>query len=373
MNAITLQEIESYDAKPQKMGDESRFLCSLSASCRVKPHDAAHRSLCVNTQNGFYNCHRCGAKGKLKDFWDERPPLNKRQMARIKLAAQFSAPPGQINEEATVEHIRENWTEKMKSFQASFAGSAGEKYLERRGIPSEIGRAANCGYAPNWEHWEKREGKWSLAGVDKRVVFPICDKDGEMVAIHGRAIDNDYFASPKITKGDKSLGVFLAQSNVLNAKVTAICEGATDALALAACGLSAVAMTGTTAPDWLFKKLAFRAVLIATDSDEAGDKAAAKLNFELEMRAVKTFRLRPRGCKDWAEVLEKRGLENLKEYLAPFSSAVDDEVLTNSAWHFFQKDRNEAAQFLTNLIENGEVREYLRERMRQATDEIWAA
>jgi DNA primase len=373
MNAVTLQEIESYDAKPQKMGDESRFLCCLSVVCRSKPHDGAHRSLCVNTQNGFYNCHRCGAKGKLKDFWEERPPMSKRQLARIKLAAQFYAPPGKTDDEATTEHISENLSEKMRSFQTAFAESAAEKYLEQRGIPSQISRAANCGYAANWEHWEKREGKWILVGVDKRVVFPICDKMGELIAIHGRAIEEEYFASPKITKGDKSLGVFLTEPNVLQSKIVAICEGAVDALALAACGVSAVAMTGTTATDWLFKKLAFRHALLATDADEAGDKAAAKLKMELEMRAAKVFRLRPRGCKDWAEVLEKRGTGNLKEYLHPFSTVADDENRTNAAWQFFQKGRNEAAEFLANLIENGEVREYLRERMRQSIETSKAA
>ena len=361
MNTITLHEIESFDPKPQKMGDESRFLCGLSASCRSKPRDAAHRSLCVNLNTGFYVCHRCNARGKLKDFWEERPLLNKRQAARMKLAAQFSAPISKSNDE-TAEHISENWAEKMKSFQIAFANSAGEKYLEKRGIPAEISRLANCGYAANWEHWEKREGKWLLIGVDKRVVFPITDNGGELIAIHGRAIEENYFASPKITKGDKSFGVFLSQPKALNSKITAICEGAIDALALGACGVSAVAMTGTTAPDWLFKKLAFRAALLATDADEAGDKAAAKLNMEFELRASKCFRLRPRWGKDWAEVLEKIGIQKLAAHLEPFSMNADDETKVNAAWRWFSEGREDAAEFLTCLIENGEAREYLRER-----------
>lgn len=372
MNAVTLQEIELFDRNPNKIGDESRFLCCLSASCRAKPRDAAHRSLCVNTQNGFYHCHRCGAKGKLKDFWEERPFLNKRQAARIKLAAQFSAPPSKPFESPT-EHISENWREKMRSFQAVFAESAAEKYLEKRAISPNVSRTANCGYAANWEHWELREGKWLLVGVDKRVVFPICNQNGELVAIHGRAIEADHFASPKITKGDKSLGVFFAQPDVLPSQVTAICEGAVDALALATCGVSAVAMTGTTAPDWLFKKLAFRRALLATDADEAGDKSAAKLKFELEMRAAKTFRLRPRGHNDWAEVLEKIGIEKLSLHLEPFALAASDEIKVNAAWRWFTEGREEAAAFLTNSIETSEAREFLRERMRQASEEMRAA
>ncbi len=360
---VTLNEIESFDPKPQKVGDESRFLCGLSASCRSKPHDAAHRSLCVNLNTGFYVCHRCNSKGKLKDFWEERPQLNKHQAARMKLAAQFSAPIGKTGDESA-EHISENLSEKMKSFQVAFADSAAEKYLEKRGIPAQTARSADCGYAANWEHWEKREGKWLLVGVDKRVVFPITDNNGELIAIHGRAIEENYFASPKITKGDKSLGVFLSQPAALNSKITAICEGAVDALALAACGVSAVAMTGTTAPDWLFKKLAFRAALLATDADEAGDKSAAKLKMELEMRASKFFRMRPRWSKDWAEVLERIGIQKLAAHLEPFCVEASDETKVNAAWRWFSEGRMEAADFLLSLIESGETREYLRERLR---------
>lgn len=364
---LTLQEIESFDAQPQKTGAEARFLCCLSANCRAKPRDAEHRSLCVNLRTGFFVCHRCGAKGKLKEFWEEQPRLNKRAAAQQKLAAQFAAPARREIENAATEHLSENYIEKFKSYQASFAGSAAQEYLAARRIPAEISNRANCGYAAAWEHWEKREAKWLLAGTDKRVVFPIYDERGELVAIHGRAIEAAHFNSSKITKGDKSQGVFLAQPDALKAKIVAICEGAVDALALASCGVAAMAMTGTTAPDWLLKKLSFRFVLLATDADEAGDKAAAKLKLELEGRGAKIFRLRPRGAKDWAEVLEKIGAEKLRSALEPFAIDATDEIKVNQAWHWFVEGREEAARFATQTIEDLECRESLLDRMRKKT------
>jgi DNA primase len=365
MKPVTLQEIEFYDSHPQKMGDERRFLCSLSDVCRSKPRDAAHRSLTVNTRTGFFICHRCGAKGKLKEFWEMRPKLSKKQLAAQKLSARFTASALRSAKEQ-IERLSENQIEKFKSYQASFAGSAAAEYLRRRGVvPPEIAEKAGCGYAAAWEHWEKREGKWLLTRVDRRVVFPICGEGGELVAIHGRAIDEEnHHNSSKITKGDKSLGVFSAMPEALAAKVVAICEGAIDALALAVCGVAAVAMTGTTAPDWLFKKLAFRHVLLATDADEAGDKAAARLRLELEQRGTKFFRLRPRRAKDWAEVLEMRGAAKLAEFLAPFAVAASDELRADAAWQLFQKGRAEAAKFVADLIDDGEAREYLREKIK---------
>lgn len=364
---MTLQELNGFDSRPVKNADENRYLCCLSESCRSKPRDAAHRSLCVNTSTGFYNCHRCGAKGKLKDFWDERPKFSKRQHQHLKLTAQFSAPiRKETDAEKTSDQQSESLIEKMRVFQQNFADSPAEDYLRKRGIMIETARRANCGFAPAWEHWEKREGNWILIGSDRRVVFPICNQNGELAAIHGRAIDSEFLNSPKITKGDKSLGVFAASQNALDSRIAAICEGQIDALALSSCGVVAFAMTGTSAPDWLLKKLAFKAVLIATDADEAGDKAALKLRYELELRGAKTFRLRPRAAKDWAEVLENKGVEKLKNFFAPFVLDTDDETITNFAWRFFQENRTEAAVFLTNLIQNGEVREYLRERIRRA-------
>ena len=332
---ITLQDLELYDAHPQKIGRESRFLCSLSASCREKSRDAGHRSLCVNLNDGFYFCHRCQAKGKLQEFWEERPKINKKQIAYLKLAARFSPPTTIINSPVATQTAQTAQSgmgldEKMKAYDTAFSDSAAEKYLQSRRIPPEIARQTGCGYAANWEHWEKRDENWHLTGVDKRVVFPIVNERGELVAIHGRAIDNKFFNSPKITKGDKSLGVFLTP-DALRAKVVAICEGQVDALALWSCGIAAAAMTGTSAPPWLMRKLAFRHVLLATDADEAGDKAAFRLQTELESRAAKVFRLRPREGKDWAEVLEKTGIAQMREKLAAFAVESDDVRRVNTA------------------------------------------
>lgn len=366
MITVTLQELETFDGRPQKSGDETRFLCNLSDTCRGKPRDGEHRSLCVNTRNGFYVCHRCGTKGKLKDFWEERPKLNRKQLAHAKLSAQFAPPvKSESAKESNAEHLSENYVEKFKSYRQVFAESQAENYLHKRGILIETAREAGCGYAAAWEHWEKREGKWLLAGVDKRVVFGIYDDKNDLVAIHGRAINDDHHNSSKITKGDKSLGVFFAHPKVLQAKVIAVCEGATDALALTSCGVAAVAMTGTTAPDWIGKKLAFKHVLLATDADEAGDKAADKLKFELEKYGAKIFRLRPRRAKDWAEVIEKSGTEKMRPFLGAFAVNSTEEIKVDSAWRFFQDGRDEAALFTAHTISDYECREILLDRIRK--------
>lgn len=364
MNPVTLQEIESYDSRPQKSGEEKRFLCCLSDLCRGKPRDSAHRSLSVNTRTGFYICHRCGAKGKLREFWEEKPKLNFKQRARMKLSERFSTTERIIAKTDKNQSHQEPWRLKWDSMQTAFADSAAEEYLLGRQIPPEISRAADCGFAAQWEHWENIEGKWKLNGIDRRVVFPVRDKEKNLVAIQGRAIDREWIASDKITRGDKSLGVFYSAPDVFEQKVIAVCEGAVDALALQTCGVAAVAMMGKSAPDWLSVRLGFKAVLLATDADEAGDEAAARLEVELKPTGASTMRLRPKGAKDWGEALEKRGVENLSKHFAPFSREATDQIRVDAAYKLSQAGEATKAKFIAGLVEDGFAREYIKNRIK---------
>lgn len=361
---VTLEEIKNFDFHPRDTGREQvRFLCCLTDLCRQKPRDDSHRSLAVNTSNGLFYCHRCGAKGVLKEFWKDKPKTSSRVNKHSKLASRFEVSSTEnVKPEPKKTHKHETLEEQLKKFQSAFAESAAERYLVKRGINSEIANSANCGFADSWEHWEKQNDKWILKGCDRRAIFPICGENGELVAFHGRAIDENYFDSPKITKGDKSLGLFLSMTNALDARVVAICEGATDALALATCGIAAVAMTGTTAPIWMFRKLGFKSILIATDADEAGDVAAIKIQSEFENRGAKLFRLRPKTGKDWAELLERDGIEKMRKYLGAFAIDADDELRTNTAWNLYKNSKTDAANFITDLIEDGDCRESLRRK-----------
>lgn len=365
---LSLSELESFDSRSPQRGRERRFLCPVCG--QHKPRDAAHRSLAVNTENGSFICHRCQTKGRLKEFWEARPPMAKKQKTRLKLMSHFALRESEfVPEEKKQEPAKtENLAEKMKKYRAEFLHSPAEIYLAGRGIPTDAAIRAGCGYAGAWEHWEKSGEKWILKGTDRRVVFPVFDREGNLAAMHGRAIDGNHLNSAKLTRGDKSLGLFYSQAEALDGKIAAICEGACDALALAACGIPAVSMTGTTPPDWFYKKMAFRRVLIATDADEAGDKAAAKLRIELSARGAKVIRLRPKSGKDWGEVLEAVGAENLSRYLAAFKKDLSDEARMAEAVRLFDADRREAALFAAEMIGDANLRETVLYQMRQYSD-----
>lgn len=318
---LSLAELESFDPRAPMRGRERRFLCPLCGA--DKPRDTEHRSIAVNTDNGQWICHRCKADGLLKEYWTKRDdrPLLSRERKRAAIKAKFAVKPKAAEpkpEPAAVEKI-EKIRARYKQYQAAFSGSPAAQYLASRGIPEELAIAAGCGYAAEWQHWRQEAGQWIKTGTDRRVIFPIRDKAGELVAISARAIDPEYIEPKAETRGAKKFGVF-ATASALEAKILIPAEAPIDALSLAASGFPAIAMIGTSWPEWLAKHCAFQPVAIATDADEAGDIAAEKLRAELASWGARAIRLRPAGAKDWNDALVASGVQAVKTQV---SAAID--------------------------------------------------
>src|ERR1041384_2917057 len=139
MEAVLLSQLENYDPHPLRQGGRTRYLCPLSAACRAKPLDNAHRSLSVENTSGVFYCHRCGEKGKLREFWEERKdvkpfvkkthlrPIPARAVALVSRAVLKDSKPEQ---KTRLKFLRE----RMTIFAPVFSGSPAENYLSQRKI-----------------------------------------------------------------------------------------------------------------------------------------------------------------------------------------------------------------------------------------------
>jgi 5S rRNA maturation endonuclease (ribonuclease M5) len=340
---LSLTELESFDASAKRHGNERRFLCPICGNS--KPRDDEHRSLALNTSTGAYICHRCKEKGLIKENWTKPTftPRKVRTAAALDRVFSVEPVPTYASERENVSESElsksqlkiERLQAKMKSWQANFSGSPAQDYLQSRGIDAATAKAFGCGYAEAWEHWEKSDGEWQLRGTDRRAVFPVTDREGNVIAFHGRAIEEKFLDSPKISKGDKSLGLFQTL-NALENETIAICEGPVDAMALYQCGMNAAALIGTSAGDWLPSAVAFRKVFVATDNDDSGNEAAATLIGDFCSRGARAVRLCPEDCNDWGEYLEKHGTDALRNLL---------EQVTADNFNF-QKTRIETEDFV---------------------------
>lgn len=363
---LSLADFERFDPKaPAGNRRERRFCCPLPGCGDSKPIDQEHRSLALNTSTGLWKCHRCGAEGKITDRWEDRAPMTKATRSRAAATRAFALAPRAATPEPTPEATAKEsrW---RAAWDASFpiAGTPGAAYVESRSIPTETATAAGARFSPDWAEGAK---------PGPAVLCPVIDRSGLPVAIAARYIDGR--EDSKRTAGPKAGGVFVAWPGALDARCLAICEGQFDALALAAVGIPAIALIGTTWPDWLPRALAFRSVLIATDNDTAGDRCAELLAPALATRGVHALRFKPRQVKDWAECLGSDTLALLRTRLRGFlhtpaailieaadryeaedlDPLTDDDVRIAAARELAEAGRIDAARFLTRLLDDRAV------------------
>jgi DNA primase len=133
------------------------------------------------------------------------------------------------------------------------------------------------------------------------VLFPLCDQAGAVVACNGRHTDGR--DNPKAHSGGAKRAVVFATPGALTAAQLVLVEAPIDALSLAAVGVPAVALCGTSGPAWLPAQAVLRPVALAFDADAAGDQAAAQLRQLLASVGATVTRWRPEGAKDWNELL----------------------------------------------------------------------
>ncbi len=314
--AISLHDLGLFDPKIADLslgqGGERRYLCPLCG--HDKPKDAAHRSLSLNTSTGLWRCHRCGESGKIRDAWEERSPLPRRERARASLAQAFAlstpTPPDAVVEAspaATPDKPEiESWKRDLRGLR-SLDGTRAVAYLGGRGLPADVAGAAGARFSPNFM------GR-------PAIVFPLRDQSGALRGVHARYVDGR--DRPKArTLGDKRESLFAtadAFSPILPALI--VTEAPLDALSLAHASYPALAVCGTEPPVWFHRLCAFRRVLLAFDADDAGERAADKLVPMLESFGARCERLMPDddlgGAKDWNEALQTQGCDNLADWLA---------------------------------------------------------
>ena len=155
-----------------------------------------------------------------------------------------------------------------------------------------------------------------------RVMFPIIDVTGNVIAFGGRVLDN---SEPKYLNTSDT-PVFKKTRNLfaLNfargecAERLILCEGYMDVIALHAAGFpQAVATLGTaiTQDQARIMSRYTKRVVISYDMDEAGRKAADKAMKLLEEVGVEVTLLRIKGAKDPDEFIRNSGAEAFRQVL----------------------------------------------------------
>lgn len=194
----------------------------------------------------------------------------------------------------------------------------------------------------------------------KRVMFPIIDVSGNVIAFGGRAMDNE--TKPKY-KNSSDTPVFKKSRNLfaLNfarhtcAESLILCEGYMDAIALHSAGFTnTVATLGTaiTAEQARLMSRYTKKVIICYDSDEPGQIAANKAMKIISDVGLEVRLLVIPGAKDPDEYIKSYGAQKFKDVLdgakIPFEYKMDN-ILSRYDVNI-PKDQIKAVEEIEKLI-----------------------
>ena len=280
-------------------------------SARCPFHDERSPSFTVSPTKQFYHCFGCGAHGTALAFlmnYDRLEFLDAVEELAKRIGVEVPRDTRARNEDGESRDLYAALEASAKFFQGQLAQSAkAQAYLDKRGVDAENRARFGIGYAPEGFNGlkdalgtdERRLRLLDKAGMlsksdsgrtyDKfrdRVMFPIHDRRGRVIAFGGRVLEKDdgpkYLNSPETAlfhKGRELYGLWQVRQAHAKIPRLIVVEGYMDVVALFQYGVSqAVATLGTaTTPDHaelLFRNAAD--VYFCFDGDRAGRGAAWK-------------------------------------------------------------------------------------------------
>ena len=262
-------------------------------------------------------------------------------------------------------------------------GREGMAYLqEKRGLGVPVIRRFGLGFAPNdftalvtvlkREGYTDQEMKEAfLCGISQksgraydyfrnRIMFPVIDTTGNVVAFSGRDVGGDSKAkylnssdTPGFQKRKHLYALNFAKNHCSDELI--LCEGNMDVVALHAAGFeNAVASLGTALTDDHARIMAkyTKQVILAYDSDEAGQRAAHRAMGIFAKVGLDVRILQMEGAKDPDEFIKKFGAEKFRQLLKKSSTGFDFKLQTVLSRHDITKpdEKIKAAAELCEII-----------------------
>jgi DNA primase len=296
-------------------------------------------SFYVSPERGMYYCFSSNQGGDIFTFIERMEGVDFK--GALKLLA----------EKAGVELVREDPKKRTERdtqyalieeaakffFTEGTNNAAAQEYVERRGVDGKSIHLWRIGFAPDgWRNLKEHlagkgytEAQMLRAGLIKksdeakepydvfrnRIMFPICDNSGRVVAFSGRTLSKDaetpkYVNSPETELYNKSeilFGYDKAKQGIRSLDFSLVVEGQFDLVLAHQAGYgNTVAVSGTALTPYhvgLLERLSNRAVL-ALDSDRAGIAAIKRAAGLMLVRGMDVKVVTIEGGKDPADIIK---------------------------------------------------------------------
>ncbi len=303
---VSLSDVIARRVPLTRKGREFSGLCPF--------HKEKTPSFTVNDEKGFFHCFGCGAHGDVIGFEMRMDGLSFPEAVERLANLAGLALPKRTPEDKERAKRRTSLYSVMEAacvwFQQRLADGGGNRareYLAGRGLDSESIAEFRLGWAPDSRSALKEAlagqgvsaamiAEAGLVGVPKdgakpydrfrgRIIFPITDRGGRIVAFGGRALGDGmpkYLNSPETPlfhKGRLLYGLAVARKPAHDAGEVIVAEGYMDVIALHRAGFrNAVAPLGTALTEDQMRELWRLAPepLVCFDGDDAGRRAAMR-------------------------------------------------------------------------------------------------
>lgn len=327
-------------------------------------HNEKTPSFTVYPESNSFYCFGCGAGGDVITFVRRMENLDYTEA--VKLVAQMAGVPmPEDGYDDTLSKQRRRLLEANREAARFFNACLNDPknkdaldYFLKRGLSPNTIRKFGLGYAPNdWRalinHMKSKgfnEHELVLANLARRsdkdgrtnfydnfrnrVMFPIIDLRGNVIAFGGRVMDDSkpkYINTSDTLVYKKSNGVFALNfaKNANEGKLILV-EGYMDVIALHQAGFSnAIACLGTAFTSEQANLLSRYAdeVIICYDNDEAGKAATAKALGVLGKTGLKLRVVSMAGGKDADEIIRKHGKERFADLLKEAANKTEYKLL----------------------------------------------
>ena len=351
-------------------------------------HNEKTPSFSVNEDKGFYHCFGCGEHGDIISFVMKSENVDfKTAITELAAAAGLKMPdykpksPDQVAREESYFEIINNAAQVYQKKLFEENGAHALEYIRRRGFSDDMIKKYRIGYAPKNNIIANtfvnikqdnllvtglcRRGEYGMYDFFRdKLMFPIFNARGQIVAFSGRSLDG---SEPKyINTTDTELfhkrrtifGFNFARDAIHRANRSIVVEGQIDAIQMQCNGFpETVAPLGTALTEDHISLLckANRNITFCFDGDSAGQKAAARacdimMSFLRDASDVRFAFVS--GGKDPDEVLKTSGTAAMKKI-------IDDAVpLVDFLWNLANagftvstpNGRTQAEKFLKQKI-----------------------
>ena len=318
-------------------------------------HNEKSPSFSVSPDKQIFHCFGCGVGGNVFTFLMKIEGIGFVEAVQMLAErANIQLPTLENREDAAKEALKSK-VYKVNEFTAEYyhqnlykpTSKMAQEYVKKRKLSNDTLKSFRIGFSGKFDELYKELKKQGFGNqeilesglvnkndrgeyIDRyrnRLMFPICDARGRVIAFGGRVLDDSkpkYINSPEnivYSKGRHLFGLNVAKKSSEIKKRILIVEGYMDVISLHQRGITnVVAPLGTAltqAQGWLLRRNSEQVVL-SFDSDEAGLKA--------KIRAMDI--LQDMGCD--VRVLQMEGAKDPDEYIIKYGNARFNVLVENA-------------------------------------------